>query len=604
MARKSRWQQFADNFNATYNTFNNAFSDFEEAKVLKKEFTGDDGQALTGQDLDRARYQALADIRTKYGDAEGGLNLRAQAANLEAVGMANEINRATMDDQIWLQGAGARGLTQARINQANASAARARRASAGRAPSAAVLRARADDAFNADLSAVLSGADSSSQPGFSTDSGIPLGAGGLSTGEIISSSGSASSGGSGGSGTIVTDDGLVLTDIEPVRGTYDAAEEQDAAATGGLSFGSAVEAGRNIPRVSQAEMIPKPKSKKELAGELGFDEKELRKANIPDDPYGQEMIKKIVNVFNKHGRAEEAKEFLENYTEQEQLLILNQSVRMAGRAQEAFMREGVQGVAKVWDEFNGNTMTARVHQDENGVIRLVEFDPENPEAGVRVVAQGGDEMEFRTNLQMMLSSPAEALELSAAYHDSVKKGADAWLAQQEGLEGRTPGERAMSAIRRDPTSPFAGPLLMKHFPEAFPDEETVSAFLTPLVVEATAANRTPRGAQPPARPGMTSGEPLNPGRGLLPPERVAAPAPPPVNPSQAELNAYVASQQPPRPGEVQAARDRIAEIDSAVAGLRNARRPNTAAIQELEAERAALAEKIRAASGGGLAPRQ
>lgn len=122
MARQSRWKQFADNFNSVYGTFTDAAKKIEIGKVSKQEFTGDDGQALQGDALAQARANALANIYTKYGDAEGGIRLQSSAAQLEGLNRTNRIGAATENDQIYVQGEGARRNLDASINASNASA--------------------------------------------------------------------------------------------------------------------------------------------------------------------------------------------------------------------------------------------------------------------------------------------------------------------------------------------------------------------------------------------------------------------------------------------------------------------------------------------------
>lgn len=123
MARQSRWQQFANNFNAVYGTFNDAFQNIESARVMRQDFTDDAGNPLEGSALDRARYSALADIRTKYGDAAGGLALRANQAALESNTFNNDLNAATREQQTYLRGDGAVAGLNSEINARNAAAA-------------------------------------------------------------------------------------------------------------------------------------------------------------------------------------------------------------------------------------------------------------------------------------------------------------------------------------------------------------------------------------------------------------------------------------------------------------------------------------------------
>jgi hypothetical protein len=111
MARRSRWQNFSDNFNSVYGTFNQLGKGIESKKVMNAEYTDDDGNALAGDALDRRRMMELSKVYTKYGDAEGGLGLRAQQAKIEASKRENDINQQIMQELIRQRG----GLTTSQM---------------------------------------------------------------------------------------------------------------------------------------------------------------------------------------------------------------------------------------------------------------------------------------------------------------------------------------------------------------------------------------------------------------------------------------------------------------------------------------------------------
>lgn len=119
MARKSRWQQFTDSFNAVYDTFTDAAKRIEVAKVNRQDFKDDSGNPLEGLALDRARTKALGDIYTKYGDPEGAIRMRSSAEGLGAMSRENDVGEATKADQIYQKGAGATGLLNANISNTN-----------------------------------------------------------------------------------------------------------------------------------------------------------------------------------------------------------------------------------------------------------------------------------------------------------------------------------------------------------------------------------------------------------------------------------------------------------------------------------------------------
>jgi len=105
MARKSGWQEFADNFNSTYGTFKKIGMDYETAELMDDEkFKTGLGKGLEGTELERARYKALGDIYTKYGDAKSGLAVRTQLAGLEKADRDNDLQRQTFDELVKQNG--------------------------------------------------------------------------------------------------------------------------------------------------------------------------------------------------------------------------------------------------------------------------------------------------------------------------------------------------------------------------------------------------------------------------------------------------------------------------------------------------------------------
>ena len=110
MARKSPWQEFAENFQGVYGTFQKIGQDIETGRIMDDEkFTaeGKAGAGLSGGDLEKARYKALGDIYTKYGNAKDGLAVRTQLADLESKDRENTINQGIMKELAYLRGQGA-----------------------------------------------------------------------------------------------------------------------------------------------------------------------------------------------------------------------------------------------------------------------------------------------------------------------------------------------------------------------------------------------------------------------------------------------------------------------------------------------------------------
>jgi hypothetical protein len=127
MARKSPWQDFANNFNSVYGTFTKLGKNLEAKKLMDEDmefYDPDDTEKanpLVGIDKDRARMRSLADIYTKYGDAEGGLKIRSDLAATEQAERNAEIQRQTMNQLIASVGIG----NQLKQAQASLSAAKA-----------------------------------------------------------------------------------------------------------------------------------------------------------------------------------------------------------------------------------------------------------------------------------------------------------------------------------------------------------------------------------------------------------------------------------------------------------------------------------------------
>ena len=125
MARKSPWQEFAENFDSVYGTFQKVGKNIETKRLMDDEkFTAEGGLGfgLEGNALEKARYKALGDIYTKYGDADKGLAVRQQLSNLEQTTRANDIAEATLDDTIAQRGDLASRLLKAQIGDTDASA--------------------------------------------------------------------------------------------------------------------------------------------------------------------------------------------------------------------------------------------------------------------------------------------------------------------------------------------------------------------------------------------------------------------------------------------------------------------------------------------------
>jgi len=132
MARKSGWQEFAENFKSSYKMVNDVKQQYATNQIMKdkieegesgkytymgKEY-GTENEALSQQ------YSRLADNATRFGDTDKGLGYRKQITDIESNRIQADIARATKQDQINLQGQLAVLMAQANIGNKNADTAR------------------------------------------------------------------------------------------------------------------------------------------------------------------------------------------------------------------------------------------------------------------------------------------------------------------------------------------------------------------------------------------------------------------------------------------------------------------------------------------------
>jgi len=123
MARKSGWQQFADNFNGVYGSVTSATRNIQMGRATRADYNDEEGNPLSGDALDRARYSALADIENRYGRPAEGLALRSNQAALQSTNFENDLNVQLRPELLRQRGALQSGFMEAQTNSANASAA-------------------------------------------------------------------------------------------------------------------------------------------------------------------------------------------------------------------------------------------------------------------------------------------------------------------------------------------------------------------------------------------------------------------------------------------------------------------------------------------------
>lgn len=88
MARKSGWQQFAENFRTVYDTTTGFMRDLDEQRAMNAPVDA----GLTPEQQRDVKYQRLADTKAKWGDYEGSLKLQSGLLDQKARQQAYDFN--------------------------------------------------------------------------------------------------------------------------------------------------------------------------------------------------------------------------------------------------------------------------------------------------------------------------------------------------------------------------------------------------------------------------------------------------------------------------------------------------------------------------------
>jgi hypothetical protein len=453
MARQNRWASFGQAFNAVYDVGTTIARDFEELQIRRKddeEYKDAQGNPLTGLALDRAKMDALANIEQKYGDARTALQMRTGVEDLATAQMLTDYNRDTYDERVAAVGL-ANDNTRSRtsLNNANAGLAVANTGLVGQrtreltrlndigdaTQESTILRTDAQnyrDANQANAQGVYYGG-----PTY----GATLEAGGQrDIAQAVRDQRQAEI-----DTTVINDPNYlagrlaelrrtasVNTIMADIASTPEFRQRLEAQETELLNRSlAAVENSRTDLAIAQNEGYQANRMTTGLAqgatdaanaqsGQLTA-ERELAintaitawsETADPNDPTSMATLVNTIKRLNPEtGMALER-----NYGEHELWRITSNSLRLRAGANEALAGKGLPGLERFLEDqqFGGDRDAVSVERGEDGSIRMV---ARNPEGGTYVVAQGGSEEEFRTNLQGYLD-PATMLEISKQQHDN------------------------------------------------------------------------------------------------------------------------------------------------------------------------------------------
>lgn len=132
MARKSGWQEFAENFKSSYKMVNDVKQQYATNQIMKDKIEENDAGKYTYQGNEYGsenealsqQYSRLADNATRFGDTDKGLGFRKQITDIESNRIQADIARDTKADQVKLQGQLAVLMAQAKTKNVNADTAR------------------------------------------------------------------------------------------------------------------------------------------------------------------------------------------------------------------------------------------------------------------------------------------------------------------------------------------------------------------------------------------------------------------------------------------------------------------------------------------------
>ena len=362
MARKSPWQEFAENFQGVYGTFQKIGQDVETGRIMDDEqFTaeGKAGAGLSGDALEKARYKALGDIYTKYGNAKDGLAVRTQLADLESKDRENTINQGIMKELAYLRGQGAVRNLDANSSASEASAAN----SYAGADQKRALTPEMVAKYRADTQDVLSG---------TAERNALLG-------------------------------GKVLQQAATLRATDAGTEQTDANTTAQELENDVAKAAADIRKIENGFLtqINDPKFRADNNIETEEDAQAAliglyKNSNIPIE---RQMA--VETALTKHGIGQ----------------LQNVAVKTAQAAKNALQKGGLPGVVKWFDVVDDGTETQLDTRVVDGVHELFRYSGTGSNRTETVLHSGASEAELEAKLMGQITDPGSGLELAASILD-------------------------------------------------------------------------------------------------------------------------------------------------------------------------------------------
>ena len=487
MARKSPWQQFSDNFSSVYGSFKELGQGIESARIMAekpevitlggiKQPHQDYQATYGGQTYDKEitpemltglRNQRLADVKRKYGDVQGAMDMELKGAQLIESQNKAKLDEATRDS-IIRQEANKAEMGDVQINTAQFTLQKL----IDEAPVDMKIKLATAAGVNLDNENKIIGNYVAEATKDDLIQASKLGIRALELQNINADLANI--------GLKLTNDGKIVSN-------------EIAEATKGLKIGrEALEnarmilANKSLYVTYQGQVLDLEKSQAAHAKEMERDSIKLQ--NEIDEAKKTADYNNVYKAYAKRAAlevgtpgafatAEEANQFIldglfqidpalskelaNKYATSEIQHITNQSTLLKKRAFAALAEKGLDGLRAEVDKINGIN-GVEVVKGKDGSITLNEINQEGRK--IRTIATGKDETEFNMNLNIALD-PASMMEISKTYQDTLKTEAETEyykeMAKAKGLKpALTKDQWAIQRISNNPNDPLAVAILL------------------------------------------------------------------------------------------------------------------------------------------------
>ena len=475
MARKSPWQQFSDNFSSVYGSFKELGSGIESARIMAEEplvqstglgpgpqsvyqanYGGKNyNEEITPAMLTGLRNQRLADVKRKYGDVQGAMDMELKGAQLQEAQDNSALAQNTLESNIKIA-----------ENQAAAGTV-------------------AIDTAKFRLQTMINEAPVDLKIKLATAAGVTLDNDNKIIGNYVAEA---------TKDDLIAASKLGIQSLELQNINMSLAGEgyrldnegklisnEIAGATKGLKINrEALEnarmilANKGLYLTTEGQVLDLEKSKalhaKELANSMMEAEikgQELKKKDDYNKVYSSYAEKaKLGKDEGGFQSAEEANQYVidgvfdldpalgreleNNYKAGELQHIIGESALMKNKVMVALRDGGVDAVKTIVDEMNGiNNVKV---ETKDGIITMTEITAKGQ--FVREIASGAEGEEFQTSLDMFLD-PANMTETSKAYHDNnlLEAQAEYYKAQTAAKGVKDPLTKDQWAIKRLASNP-------------------------------------------------------------------------------------------------------------------------------------------------------